>query len=272
MKKLNYDKKEIYKFEQLINNKKMQQIQYKTEHDWTDEVIQRFWDYKVTENHPYFTEEVGMGLIKMLKQKIKIKGSILDYGCGNGTFINLLANDNPENIIYGLDFSSDSVQKSKEKNKKYKNVKKIINFSELYTNLQENSFDIIFLIETIEHLRTDLLNKTLNIIYGLLKPGGYFFVTTPFNEDLKAKSIYCPFCDAAHHHMQHVQSFSIESLTTVLKSNRFKIFDIKNTDFLYYQNKTAYYKIHIKWWLKNKLGISKRIPFQKKHLYGIVTK
>lgn len=250
----------------------MKEIIYKTEKDWTDEVTQRFWDYKVTEKHPYFTEEVGLGIIKMLKQKIDLQGKILDYGCGNGTFIDYLSKDNSTNEIFGLDFSKDSVQKSRERNLNNINVKKIIHFSELNQSFSNNSFDIILLIETIEHLRTDLLKSTLNIIYKLLKPGGYIIVTTPFDEDLKANSIYCPFCDAAHHHMQHLQSFTKERLANVLMDNEFIPKDINNTDFLYFQNKSAYYKIHTKWWIKNKLGISKRLPFQKKHLYGIAQK
>lgn len=250
----------------------MKEIIYKTEKDWTDEVTQRFWDYKVTEKHPYFTEEVGLGIIRMLKQKIELKGKILDYGCGNGTLIDYLSKDNPTNEIYGLDFSTDSVEESIRKNGVNQNVKKIIHFSELKENFSDNLFDVILLIETIEHLRTDLLINTLNIIHNLLKPGGYIVVTTPFDEDLKANSIYCPFCDAAHHHMQHVQSFNIERLTNVLKENKLMPKEVSNTDFLYYQDKAAYYKIHTKWWLKNKLGISKKLAFQKKHLYGIAQK
>ena len=119
---------------------------------------------------------------------------------------------------------------------------------------------------------TYLLTNTLSIINRLLKPGGYIVVTTPFNEDLKAHSIYCPFCDAAHHHMQHVQSFTIERLSTILKNHNFIPKDVNNTDFSYYQDKVAYYKLHTKWWLKNKLGFSKQVPFEKKHLYGIAQK
>ena len=48
--------------------------------------------------------------------------------------------------------------------------------------------------------------------------------------------------------------------------------DVNNTDFSYYQDKVAYYKLHTKWWLKNKLGFSKQVPFEKKHLYGIAQK
>ncbi len=250
----------------------MKELVYKTENDWTDEVTQRFWDYKVTENHPYFTEEVGFGIIKMLNNKLELKGEILDYGCGNGTMIDYLSKDNPKNEIYGLDFSIDSVKKSLEKNKGNANVKKIIHFSDLNKNFKDSAFDVILLIETIEHLRSDLLKNTLEIIYKLLKPGGYIVVTTPFNEDLKAHSIYCPFCDAAHHHMQHVQSFTIERLSTILKNHKFEVKEVNNTDFLYYQSKVAFYKIHIKWWLKYKLGISKQLPFQKSHLYGIAQK
>jgi len=250
----------------------MKQIVYKTENDWTDEVTQRFWDYKVTENHPYFTEEAGLGIIKMLKQKIELKGNILDYGCGNGTMIDYLSKDNPDNKIYGLDFSNDSVEKSIVKNQNNKNVEKIIHFSGIEANFKDNFFDVILLIETIEHLKTDILTNTLNIINKLLKPGGYIVVTTPFNEDLKAHSIYCPFCDAAHHHMQHVQSFTIERLSKVLAEHKFKVKEVKNTDFLYYQDRFGYYKIHTKWWLKYKLGVSKRLAFQKSHLYGIASK
>lgn len=250
----------------------MKTIKYKEEQDWTDEVTQRFWDNMVSDDVLYFGEAVGLGIVKLVKQKIELKGKILDYGCGNGNFMNYLSIEYPNNEIYGLDFSQVSVEKSILKNKGNTNVKSIINFSELDKNFTDNSFDIIFLIETIEHLRTDILNNTLNIIHRLLKPGGYFIVTTPFNEDLKAHSVYCPFCDAAHHHMQHLQSFTIERMSDILKDHNFSPIDVNNTDFSYYQDKVSYYKLHLKWWLKNKLGISKKLPFQKTHLYGIAQK
>ena len=250
----------------------MKPIVYKTEKDWTDEITQRFWDYKVTENSPYFTEEAGLGIIKMIKEKIDLKGNILDYGCGNGTFMSYLSKDNSANKIHGLEFSFDSVKKSIEMNKNNKNIEAIIHFTELDKTFKDNYFDVVFLIETIEHLRSDLLDNTLKIINRLLKPGGHLIVTTPFDEDLKANSIYCPFCDAAHHHMQHVQSFTKERLAQVLKDHSFIVKEVNNTDFLYYQDKFGYYKIHTKWWLKHKLGVSKRLPFQKKHLFGIATK
>jgi 2-polyprenyl-3-methyl-5-hydroxy-6-metoxy-1,4-benzoquinol methylase len=201
-----------------------------TGEDWAPIEIERFWNWMSHTQQRYFTEMVAPGLVKFLRRHVELKNlTLLDFGCGNGAFLEALKFSGAK--LHGTDFAATSVDKAKERSKTNPLIVEISTCNSLPLKYPDNTFDIITLIETIEHLKNDYLESTLQEIYRLLKPGGKLFVTTPNKERLESGFTYCPFCNKTFHRMQHVRSFSDDSLKATLSDFRFRCLLTSQTNF-----------------------------------------
>ena len=200
--------------------------------DWTKEDIANFWDWQsknASRTQQYFTASLAGGIVEFLKKKGLLKGKVLDYGCGAGHLLAQMVKETDAEF-YGLDFSQDSITATKARIGANARLKQLILGDTMPTVLGDAQFDTITLIETIEHLQDDQLHATMYELSRVLKTGGYIFITTPFNEDLEKHLNFCPFCKSEFHHMQHMQTFDISSLTTLGKEHGFNVEYCNNID------------------------------------------
>lgn len=208
----------------------------KTENDWTPEIVGRLWAWYGTNpylENTYFSSMVGKGIINFLKETGKLKGSVLDYGCGRGHLLkHLLALDLE---CYAVDFSEESIEMLNEKFRGYQNWKQGTVISNLAILYPDNFFDVICCTEVLEHLSTVSLHAAFTELKRVLKPEGIVIITTPFTENLEQSMAYCPFCQSEFHKMQHFRSFTIDDMESLLKSEGFKVVFCKNIDFEIFQ-------------------------------------
>lgn len=193
--------------------------------DWTEKNIADFWDWQsksISRQHQYFTSVMAPGIVRFLNKKGLLKGSVLDYGCGAGHLLQQLVKIEDVDF-YGLDFSEDSILATKNKTVNNANLKQLVVASSLPSQFDTEKFDTISIIETIEHLQDNKLHETFAELYRLLKSKGKLFITTPFNEDLSRHLHYCPFCNTAFHHIQHMQSFDMARLSSLAKQHHFTV-------------------------------------------------
>jgi 2-polyprenyl-3-methyl-5-hydroxy-6-metoxy-1,4-benzoquinol methylase len=140
---------------------------YRDEFEYTrsDDLLQR--EIKSIQ----YMSEIVKELTK-LRKNAKIK--LLDVGCGRGVFLQHFAkNFKKFNIeLYGTDISKPQIEKAKKLGFKFKrsDLEKGINY-------QDETFNIVYAAELIEHLyNPDLLIQEINRI---LKPNGYIIISTP---------------------------------------------------------------------------------------------
>ena len=81
----------------------------------------------------------------------------------------------------------------------------------------DQQFDYVVASEVLEHLTDEVLERTLQEVRRMLKPGGWFLGTTPAREDLRKDQIFCPHCAKKFHRWGHEQSFTIERMTQILQ-------------------------------------------------------
>jgi ubiquinone/menaquinone biosynthesis C-methylase UbiE len=220
-------------------------INHKNSEDWTSEAIADFWNWKSQNpgsHKEYFTAMIGNGLVNLLRSKHMIKGRVLDYGCGAGHLLSIMLKE-PGGEFFGLDFSPDSIEMTRNKCGNNPKLKELLLVKTLPVSFSDNMFDTITFIETIEHLQNNMLENTLAEIYRILKPGGKVFITTPFDEDLEKHLAFCPFCKAEFHQMQHMQSFTVNGIKMLLEKHQFVIEYCKNIDLDKYQIGIFKYKI-----------------------------
>lgn len=88
----------------------------------------------------------------------------------------------------------------------------------------ENSFfDTVFATELLEHLDDETLEQGLGEIKRVLKSGGHFIITTPYNEDLEQNMVLCPNCGAKFHRSGHMQAFDENRIKSILEGKGFEI-------------------------------------------------
>ena len=188
--------------------------------EWTPRLVNQFWDgiAKTELDKLSFGKVAGPDLLNLISKYLNPGYKYLDFGAGSGHIVKLLL-DRQLNVA-AFEPSTDRQSHLKEKIYGYKNFSGVIGVDSL------EKFEVVFLIEVVEHLLDEDFSTVLNRVSDFVKPGGYLIVTTPNNESLKLSSVYCPVCEHLFHPWQHVRSFSPIQLEQC-----FEIFGF-STDFL----------------------------------------
>jgi ubiquinone/menaquinone biosynthesis C-methylase UbiE len=128
-----------------------------------------------------FFQKFGFHVLKPAIQMAVTKAAlqpsykILDLGCGRGELVAHLSEKGYD--VTGMDYAEDAIKVAKVMYPQGKFVLGDVNF----LTYEENSFDRIFFLGTIEHLTDEEINRTLSQIYKSLKPTGRLVVTTCTN-------------------------------------------------------------------------------------------
>jgi SAM-dependent methyltransferase len=188
---------------------------------WTPEKIGATWDFFGTNRGGstwYFSSHAGRWIVKRADRELGLGGKrILDFGCGRG---DLLAHIFARGIAArGLEPSEDSADETRQRFAAQPLFRGVETVS---AKLEDESYDVIFLVEVIEHLLDDQLEPVLAEVRRLLAPGGAVVVTCPNGEDLGAERVRCPDCGAAFHPYQHVRSLDPTSIAALFESHAFR--------------------------------------------------
>jgi len=102
--------------------------------------------------------------------------TILDIGCGGGRTINKLAKIADMGMVYGIDYSDESVRVSRKTNKKFikKGLVDIQKGNASSLPYSDNHFDLITAIEAYYYWPD--LDQAMKEILRVLKPGGILII------------------------------------------------------------------------------------------------
>ena len=181
--------------------------------------------YKISEFN-YERELKGLkktyGNCLKLVNNLTNKKRFLDIGCGNG-FLLEKAKELGWQEVFGVELSSDAINKSKSTIKK-----NIYQGSFESSNYKNNYFNVIFFAMVIEHFVE--INKCLSEIYRILAPGGYLIVITHDEKHFLSKMLKNkhPIIND-----EHVRVFNKISLTKILTKHNFQINEIKSLKNIY---------------------------------------
>jgi 2-polyprenyl-3-methyl-5-hydroxy-6-metoxy-1,4-benzoquinol methylase len=191
--------------------------------NWTPEKIGRFWDYvaqnQSTEQNA-FSAIAGDAVIDMASQYAGLEGNILDYGCSHGFLIEKLLKRGVR--CEGLEFSVGTAEKVSRKFQHDKNFGGVTIVRNLPSPIESGKYDVIFVLEVLEHLLDIFLQQTLEELYRITKKGGIVVVSVPNSEDLDALKVLCPDCGGIFHIVQHVRSWNAQALVARMKEAGFQ--------------------------------------------------
>ncbi len=131
--------------------------------------------------------------------------TIIDVGCGNGIITNLLSE---EYDITGVDLSPIALS--------YVKGKKIVSSSDSVP-VEDQSFDMVFSSEMLEHLPDEVLSQTALEFKRIARE--YILVTVPNHEHLATSYVKCRKCSYVFHPYGHLQSFRLTDLARLFSDD-----------------------------------------------------
>lgn len=158
-------------------------------------------------------------------ERFRKPGKLLDVGIGTGLFLKL-AKSHQWRLI-GIDISHYAVEKVK-KELKINIIKQELEDAHFKTN----SFDVVNMRHTIEHVKNPL--RVLGEAYRILKPNGIICIATPNSQGIHTK-IYgraWPHWDFKH----HLSFFSKDSLRNLVENCGFEILEISTEELTIYNS------------------------------------
>ena len=165
---------------------------YSAEGTWASRQAERV-KTTVTESGPRRPDRLLSALERYVPQVATSPGRVLDFGCGDGKFLNRLKARGWK--TYGIEPSSDAAFRKHQR---------------LTDVPQDRSFDFVVLNHVLEHLLDPL--DTLRQMAGSLRDGGLLFVSTP-RLDTLPEHRDLKYCLSGH---RHVMSFSETCLRGLL--------------------------------------------------------
>jgi 2-polyprenyl-3-methyl-5-hydroxy-6-metoxy-1,4-benzoquinol methylase len=146
-------------------------------------------------------------ILKHLPNNHDIK--ILDIGCGYGTTLKALINNGYQNV-FGIDISEEQITYAKEK-LKLECVRLADALSFLKDNLinNKNCFDVILVLDVLEHLELNYSFQLLKLINSSLNNGGLLIIKTP--------NAIAPFSPHIYWDITHLRGYTTRSLEQCLK-------------------------------------------------------
>lgn len=160
-------------------------------------------------NNLFFANDRALPLID--REKIEI----LDYGCGDGSFLKNL--DQNKYSCYGIDFSDLAVKRA--------NLDSIVVYKEPVSQdqFQQSYFQIITAWMVLEHTYDPL--AALRKLRFWLKDEGYLVISVPDFHSLHR--ILLPYYSYDNHVPNHTLHFTRKTIVSILEKSGFKVVDIK---------------------------------------------
>lgn len=138
---------------------------------------------------------------------------VLEIGCGYGRYTKFLS-EYGFNSVYGVDISEEQIRYAREK-MGLQNVEQ----ADAVTFLENHStnYDVILLMDVLEHLELNYSIILLQNIYRCLNRGGVFIVQVPNGMS--------PLAPSFHGDVTHIRSYSVSSMSQILKMGGFTTYE-----------------------------------------------
>jgi len=144
--------------------------------------------------------------------------NLLDFGCGPGAFLALLRDEFGFENVEGLELSQISVDFAR---RQYG-----LTVASSAAELQQQSYDVVLLIEVIEHLPNPA--EIFSQLSQLVKPGGLLMITTPSVDSLLGR--HFPSLCMHYTAPSHISLFTKHALSHLLSRFGFEIARIETDD------------------------------------------
>lgn len=133
------------------------------------------------------------------KSELKEDSKILEIGCGTGNYLKIFS-ILFKGDFYGIDQSKGMIEKAKEKCNK---VKFIVGEATKLKELKDDSFNIIYLVDVIHHIKD--IELLFENIFRVLKKDGKLFIFSDSHEHIKNRLTTKYFPETLSHELKRYQ-------------------------------------------------------------------
>jgi len=192
---------------------------------WTPQLVNAFWDgVAQTElDKLSFGRVAGPQFLDLVSAYLVPGRSCLDFGAGSGHMLQLLLDRGLH--AAGFEPSPDRQELLLAR------IGHHPNFLGVKGRDCGEQFDIVLLMEVVEHILDEDFSDALGRIAGFVRPGGYLIASTPNSENLDTSSVYCPVSDTLFHPWQHIRSFTPAQLADLFRAKGFSAELVALADF-----------------------------------------
>ena len=160
-------------------------------------------------------------IYKRVKSKMENYDSHLDFACGPGIFIGKYTDGNS----VGIDIAEPQIDYAINK---YGDKGEFLVKDGNNIDFKENSFDIVTMLDFVEHIEDEEVISMLNEIYKFLKPGGKLIITTPnYNSLYRFLEMIVNIVGPVSYKDQHINKFHKKRLYTLLQQTKFTNIEVE---------------------------------------------
>jgi malonyl-CoA O-methyltransferase len=127
--------------------------------------IDSFFDRNARELPSYLSKDDGR--LQAILSVVKPKDQVLEVGCGKGRFLKAIHESYPDTHCTGVDISTALLQYLPEKIQAFQGLLESI-------PLPDNSFDVVFAVEAIEH--SSNMEASVSEMIRVARPGGWVLI------------------------------------------------------------------------------------------------
>jgi len=183
---------------------------------WTPALVERFWtgfsETRLVECG--FARQGGKGFVSAVSHLLPKNGRILDFGAGDGEIAEMLCQRDLQVAVY-----EPSIGRSRSLRDRLGKYPEFLGTVDMRS---KQKFDVVMMVEVIEHVLDEQLHSTLSKLAHFTCVGGTLIISTPNNEDLDLSMCYCPVSNLLFHRWQHVRSFTRSTLVALMAKYGFE--------------------------------------------------
>lgn len=161
--------------------------------------------------------EIRIRRLTRVAQIAEKSSNALDIGPGWGDIIPILESKNPDLHYTGIDFSRNVIKRLTEKYPTHRF------FCGSIADLTDTQYDLILILEVLEHIVPSRVLGFLGQVNDRLAPGGELIITIPIDENLEEFTFVCGACGQPVNKMGHVRVYSKELIKAELELTGFKV-------------------------------------------------
>lgn len=173
----------------------------------------------------HFSRQRGRSLLRHVRRHVDYADPVLDLGCGSGHLLQMLVDNRRRSFAADVGSTGLEMLTKRHATNRFFQGAKLMPAPDVVP-FDNHSVATVFLLETIEHLLPETLDRLLAETARVLAYWGTLVITTPYRENLDESEIVCSACGCAFHKTQHISSFDEKGVSALVEKAGLSVINV----------------------------------------------